>query len=89
MPETVHTQQVAHRVYSRDCRRAIQVPTFSSRQPREKADRRLKCRLMRRMEAPRQFADTPLQRRVRRHEGVEVAGAKKSRLRAGNGAAGA
>jgi hypothetical protein len=29
-------------VYSRGCTRAIQVPTFSSRQPREKADSTLK-----------------------------------------------
>jgi hypothetical protein len=55
MPDTVRTQPVARSVYSRDCTRAIQVPTFSSRQPREKADSTLKYSPIRAVLSPRQM----------------------------------
>ena len=55
MPATVRTQPVARSMYSRGCTRAIQVPTFSSLQPREKADRRLKYRPMSAVLSPRQM----------------------------------
>ena len=59
MPDTVRTQPVARNVYSRGCTRAIQVPTFSSRQPREKAERTLKYRPMSRTLHPLQERSPP------------------------------
>ncbi len=42
MPDTVLTQPLARNVYSRGYILIIQLPTFRSRQPMWKADRRLK-----------------------------------------------
>jgi len=65
MPDTVRTQPVARSVYSQGCIRAIQVSTFSSRQPREKADSTLKY-------SPMSRTDNPLANPRRQHPAAQI-----------------